>query len=173
MPRTMLSALVVVGLCATSACASSPPPQARAASVERVQCEPTATGSDTDRLIRSTTVIAVEPIYSDIITSNTSEKRVAGAKLVVRPPPGVTADEMTRLLQCHSARVLLGQVSGSAITNDPYWLADTWVDIQVTPEDGNFAITLSADSVRDNLKVYGRASRYADDHALATEPGLP
>jgi len=27
--------------------------------------------------------------------------------------------------------------------------------------------------VRDNLKVYGRASRYADDHALATEPGLP
>jgi hypothetical protein len=172
MPRTMLSALVV-GLCATSACASSPPPEARAASVERVQCEPTATGSDADRLIRSTTVIAVEPIYSDIITSNTSEKRVAGAKLVVRPPPGVTADQMTRLLQCHSARVLLGQVSASAIANDPYWLADRWVDIQVTPEDGNFAITLSADSVRDNLKVYSRASRYADDHALATEPGLP
>jgi hypothetical protein len=54
-----------------------------------------------------------------------------------------------------------------------YWLPDAWVNIDVRPEQGNFAVTLSADSVHDNLQVLGRAHHYAGDHMLATEPGLP
>jgi hypothetical protein len=80
---------------------------------------------------------------------------------------------MTRILQCHSARVLLGQVSPEAVRNDPYWLPGKWVNIEVTPENGNFAVTLSADSLRDNLQVLGHANDYANDHMLAVEPELP
>ncbi len=157
---------------AVSACASSPPPTARAAGVERMQCD--ASSAAQDDLVRSTRVLSVEPVYSHVITSNNnSEERVNGAKMVVRPPTGVSSEQMTRILQCHSARVLLGQVNSNTVPNDPYWLPDTWVNIEVKPENGNFAITVSADSVRENLQVYGRANHYADDHMVATDPGLP
>jgi hypothetical protein len=85
----------------------------------------------------------------------------------------MSSEQMTRVLQCHSARVLLGQVNSNTVPNDPYWLPDTWVNIEVKPENGNFAIALSADSVRENLQVYGRANHYADDHMVAADPGLP
>jgi hypothetical protein len=152
------------------ACSSAPRPAARAAGVERVQCDPSATAQDD--VVRSMRVIAVEPIYSHVASTGQSEERVTGAKLVVRPPQGMTADRMTRVLQCHSARVLLGQAA-SKDANDPTFLPDRWVNIEVTPENGNFAITLSSESVGDNLQVYGRANHYADEHMTAADPGLP
>jgi hypothetical protein len=85
----------------------------------------------------------------------------------------VSAEQLTRILQCHSARALLGRLDRDSVPNDPYWLPDTWVNIDVKAEDGNFAVTLTADTVRDNLQVYGRANRYADGHVLATGAGLP
>jgi hypothetical protein len=107
------------------------------------------------------------------MTASASEERVDGVKLLVRPPPGISAEQMTRILQCHGARALLGQVNRDAVRNDPYWLPDSWVNIKVTSENGNFAIKVSADTVRDNLKVFGLANHYADDHMLATDPELP
>jgi hypothetical protein len=155
-----------------SACASGPMPATKAAGVEHLQCDATVAAQDS--LVHSTKVLVVQPIYSHSMTSkNDSEERVSGAKLLIRPPTGVSADEMTRILQCHGARELLGQLNPEAVKNDPYWLPDAWVNIEVKPENGNFAVTLSADSVRDNLEVFGRANHYADDHMLATDPGLP
>jgi hypothetical protein len=138
-----------------------------------MQCDPSATATAQEELVRSTKVLSVEPIYAHIMTASSSEERVDGAKLIVRPPPGMSAEQMTRVLQCHSARALLGQVNRDAVRNDPYWLADRWVSIEVKPENGNFAITLSADSVRDNLEVLNHASGFASDHAVALEPELP
>jgi hypothetical protein len=168
-----LGSFVAVGvLSLTSACASSPVPATKAAGVEQLQCD--ASVSAKDSLVRSTRVLVVEPIYSHSMTSkNNSEERVSGAKLLIRPPAGVSAEDMTRILQCHSARELLGKLNPDAVKNDPFWLPDAWVNIDVKPENGNFAVTLSADSVHDNLEVFGRANHYADDHMLATDPGLP
>jgi hypothetical protein len=158
-----------------SACASSgQPPAAQAANVERVQCDGSATTQGEVELLRSVTVLDMEPIYSHVPTANNNtEDRVNGAKLLIRPPKGMDAEEMTRVLQCHSARVLLGQVSGSAVSNDPYWLPDAWVHIEVEPEDGNFAVLLSTDSIHDSLEVLGRAHQYAGEHLLAVAPPLP
>jgi hypothetical protein len=154
-----------------AACTPAPLPAAKAAGIEQAQCDATSTAQE--GLVRSTKVLAVEPIYSRIITTGSSDQRVDGVKLVVRPPPGVNADQMTRILQCHSARALLGQIDRESDRNDPYWLPDRWVNIEVRPENGNFAVTLSADSVRDNLRVLSQANGFASDHALATEPELP
>jgi len=115
----------------------------------------------------------MDPIYSHVLTANNgSENRVNGAKLLVVPPKGLSAEQMDRILEGHSAGVLLGQVSGSAIPNDSYWLPDSWVNIDVMSEGGNFAVTLTADTLRENLQVLRRATRYADEHQLAVEPAL-
>jgi len=158
-------------LALASACSSAPPPAARAAGVERLdQCAGTVDGL---ALLQSTTVLRMDPIYSHVLSANNgAENRVNGAKLLVVPPKGMSAEQMDRILECHSAGVLLGQISGSAVPNDPYWLPNSWVNIDVKPEGGNFAVTLTSDSVRENLQVLSRASHYADEHQLAIEPSL-
>ena len=172
MNNALKGLLTLAVISSASACASAPPPTTTAAGVERLQCDASATAQD--GLVRSTRVLSVEPLYSHIMTSrNNSEERVQGAKLLVRPPKDVSAEELTRILQCHSARVLLGRVNPDTVPNDPYWLPDTWVNIEVKPENGNFAITVSANSVDESLAVFSRANHYADDHMLATDPGLP
>src|SRR5580698_7329916 len=84
----------------TSACASNPPPAAQAARVVSMQCDSPATEQDAAQILNSAAVLDVKPVYSHIGTANNgSEERVSGAKLVVRPPAGVTAEQMTRILQ--------------------------------------------------------------------------
>jgi hypothetical protein len=171
MQRHVVGWLAVGAVSLASACASEPPPAARAVGVERMQC--VGTGQEAEQLVKSTNVLHVEPLYSHVRSSNNnSEERVNGAKLLVRPPKGVSAERMTRALQCHNARILLGKVQGESIADDPYWLPDAWVNIDVTPENGNFAVTISADSVRDNLQVFKRANRYGEQQ-MATQPELP
>lgn len=87
-------------------------------------------------------------------------------------PVGLTADQMTRILQCHRSRVLLGEENAAAVADDPYLLPDAWVDIDVRSEDGNFAIVLSSDTVRLNLELLGRAKHYAHDHMVAIQPTI-
>jgi hypothetical protein len=163
--------LAAGALSLAAACAGQPRATVQATSVERMQCDSSSTSQDD--LVRSIAVLHVQPLYSQVGSTGSTEERVNGAKLTVRPPKGVSAEQLTRVLQCHGARVLLGQINGSAVPNDPYWLPDTWVTIDVKPENGNFAVTVNADTLRDNLQVYGRAHHYADDHMVASDPGLP
>jgi hypothetical protein len=135
-----------------------------------VQCPGAKTAQGDLRLLETTTVLKAEPIYSLVHTGGNEEDRVSGAKLLIRPPEGVTADQLTRVLQCHSARVLLGQVDRSQLPDDPYWLPDAWVDIDVTPEAGNFAVTLRADSVAKNIQVLNRATAFAGTHHDTATP---
>jgi|HubBroStandDraft_4_1064222.scaffolds.fasta_scaffold67984_2 hypothetical protein len=165
------STLAIGALAFGSACASQPRPTIRAADIERIQCDSTSTSRDD--LVRSIAVLRVRPMFTHMRSNTSGEDRVNGVMLLVRPPGGVSAEQLTRILQCHGARALLGQLDGDSVQNDPYWLPDTWVAIDVKAEDGNFAVTLTTDTVRDNLRVFGRANRYADEHALANGSGLP
>jgi hypothetical protein len=152
-------------------CASAPTPTVKAAEVERMQCDESTTPEQDAQILATTKVIRSEPIYSNIpSTYGDIEHRVNGAKLLVRPPEGVSAERMTRILQCHSARELLGQSDRPDLASDPYWLPGAWLEIAVTPEDGNFAITLEADTIAKSLQVYARAVAYADAHPLSAEP---
>jgi hypothetical protein len=97
-------------------------------------------------------------------TNDTDEERVNGATLVISAPEGVSADKLAQLLQCHSAAVLLGQIDRSKFFDDPTWLPNAWLDIDVKPEGRNFAVTLSANTVAKNLQVLQRATAFADTH---------
>jgi len=147
--------------------ASEAPPARHAQAVELMQCPESPTPQGEARLLASTKVLDFEPIYSRVPTGNNDiEYRLNGAKILIRPPQGMTADQMTRALQCHSARVLLGQVDQTQFPNDPYWLPNTWVNIDVTPEEGNFAVRLSADNIPHNRSIFERARVFADLHAI-------
>jgi len=147
-------------------CAERVAPTAKAASVEQRRCNGPQAAAEDLRLLQSTAVLGARPLYSHVITGkNDTEERVTGAQLEVRPPEGVSPERLTRALQCHSAQVLLGQVDPSSLAaDDPYWLPEAWLDIQVKPGDGNQVVVLRADSVPDGLKVLHRATAFAESH---------
>jgi hypothetical protein len=156
----------------TAACATTLPPEQKAAEVERFQCDSNPVVANEDvRILERASVISSEPLYSHVLTgADDSEQRVDGAKLVIRPPDGVSAERMTRIIQCHAARALLGKLDRAGLPDDPFWLPDTWVSVEVRPENGNYAVVLEANDVRTNLKVAAGARRYALSHALAAAP---
>jgi hypothetical protein len=166
-------AVTALGMaCIACACVSeSQTPAARAASAERLRCSDPRVSQNELRVLSATTVIEAEPIYFHLSASQGSgEKRVSGAKLLVRQPDGVSSDEMTQMLLCHSAKALLGQVDMGAFPNDPYFLPDAWVDIDVKPENGFLAVRISADKVWQNLEVLHRATAFADVHRAVVGP---
>jgi hypothetical protein len=161
----VLTILPIAALAA--ACASADRPAARAAKVERIQCESGAVAQSDLAVIRSVKVIDAEPLYS-YMASNAGDndgRIVDGAKIVVRPPVGVPAERLSRILQCHNAQVLLGVQS--KLPTDPFWLPGTWLSIEVNPEHGNYAVTLEADTVADNLKLAAQATAFAKAQAIA------
>jgi hypothetical protein len=160
--------LLPLALPAMVGCAATLPPATQAAEVERVQCD-SGKASDAElQIVQSASVIQAEPLYSHVLThgGNDAERRVDGAKLVIRPPEGVSADRMTRILQCHGARALLGKLDHASLPEDPFWLPDTWVTVEVKPENGNYSVTLEANDAPSNIKLAARAMAFAEAHPL-------
>jgi hypothetical protein len=147
-----------------SACAANMRPTSRATQLEQAECSTTVAGQDDLRLLQTAKVLKAEPIYSMMHTATGDEDRVSGARLVITPPEGVSAERLTQMLRCHSAEVLLGQVDRSKFPDDPYWLPNAWLDIDVKPEGANFAVALSSNTVARNLQVLRRANAFADAH---------
>jgi hypothetical protein len=166
-------ALFVLGApCATSSCVQEPTPVQRATSVASLQCADPRDSQDEARVLQETTVLKAEPItfHAGMSTRSEGGFTVGGTKLFVRAPDGVSADEMTRILQCHVAKALLGQVDPASLANDPYYLPNTWVDVDARPEQGFMVVRLIADRVWQNLAVLHRATAFADAHRQVPSP---
>jgi hypothetical protein len=157
------AALTLVAACATSAV----PPRSQAAEVERIQCGSGEADSEDLAVLQTAGVIKAEPLYSHVLTGNNgAEERMDGVKLLLRPPDGVSADRMTRIIQCHSARAFLGKVDRAKLPDDPFFLPDTWVSVEVRPENGNYAVILEANDLSTNLQLAAHARAYAEAHPL-------
>jgi hypothetical protein len=162
---------VAIGLAfIATACTEGIVPARKAAAVEQMQCSHSAAAGDDVRILQHTSVLSAGPLYSHVVCKDGSEDRIVGARLVVRAPEGVSPERLTRVLQCHSAQVLLGQVDSSRFADDPYWLPDAWLDIQVKPENGNLEVVVRADNIPDGLHVLQRATAFADTHRTTADP---
>jgi hypothetical protein len=149
-------------------CAARIPLPARAASVEASECRDALPAEDEARAVDAMTVLSARAtVYQDPCRGTCQIRTV---KLVVRPPQGVSLSRFERILRCHNLRVLDGEVDASRIPNDPYGLRDSWLEIEVKPEDGNFQVALSGDHVSDTLRILGRAKAYAAAHASVPRP---
>jgi hypothetical protein len=146
-----------------SACAAMAP-TAKATEVEQAQSCSNGAAQDDLRLLQTAQVLRAEPLYSEIHSNTTDQQVVTGARLVVSASEGVSADRLSHMLQCHSAAVLLGQLDRSKFAEDPTWLPDAWLDIDVKPLGANLAVTLRANTVARNLEVLQRATAFVDAH---------
>jgi hypothetical protein len=147
-------------------CAAPVPLPARAASVEASECRDALPAEDEAKAVDAMTVLGARAtLYQDPCRGTC---QIRAVKLVVRPPQGVTLSRFARILRCHNLRVLDGEVDESRIPNDPYGLRDSWLEIEVKPEDGYFYVTLSGDHLSDTLRILDRAKAYARTHAPAS-----
>jgi hypothetical protein len=158
---------LVVGLGATGAalllllcgCMQSAALATKAGSAEQLECTGATVSPDELRLRESMTVLKVErQVWWDWCYGIA---KIEGTKLLVRPPVAMSSEQLSRNLQCASARAALGRVDPGALPNDPYGLPGAWVDIDVNPEGDNFAVTLRADSVPHNILLLRRATAFA------------
>jgi hypothetical protein len=165
-PRRATTIALLIGVWPL-ACASVAP-QTKAAEVEQLQCEPSSSDEVDLRLLAGMTVLSVHPIYSYVHTATTgTDKRVAGAKLLIRPPEGIDSSRVLRILQCHSARAVLGHLDRSRYPGDPFWLEGAWLEIDVAPEAGNLAVKIAADDIHQNLAILERARTFQRAQTLA------
>ncbi len=161
-----LGAMVTaLGLLA-GACATPVSLPARAASMAANECRDALPAEEEARAIESIQVLEARPKFHQNACNGVCT--VWGVYLVVRPPGGVDPERFARILRCHNLRVLDGEVDASRIPNDPYGLRDSWLEIEVKPDAGNYIVTLVGDHVSDTLRILQRAKAYSAAHRAGT-----
>jgi hypothetical protein len=101
----------------------------------------------------------VEPAYSYVQSGNDRRPNLRGARILVKPLPGISAEGLTRSLECHEARAVLHDAGPS--DDDPYVLPGQWVDVAVSSEGDGFVVLARVMSVSDARSVLDRARRFA------------
>jgi hypothetical protein len=157
--------VTALGLLA-GACATPVPLPARAASMEANECRDALPVEEEARALESIRVLAVRPKFHQNACNGVCT--VWGVYLVVRPPGGVDPERFARMLRCHNLRVLDGEVEASRIPNDPYGLRDSWLEIDVKLDSGNYVVTLVGDRISDNVHILQRAKAFAAAHGPGT-----
>jgi hypothetical protein len=110
-------------------------------------------------LLSHDVVEEVEPALSYVQTGNDRRANLRGARIHVRPQPGMTIETLTRTLECHQSRVTLAQVQASP--EDPYVLPGRWLDTDVESKGDEFIVLVRIDSFEDARRVLERARRFA------------
>jgi hypothetical protein len=118
-----------------------------------------STPGETTPALLASAVDSVEPAYSHVSSGpGDREARLRGARLHVRPLPGLSRESLQRDLECHQMRVTLG--SAPPLANDPYVLPDRWIDIDVDSEGDGFVAQVRTDKFDDAKEVLARARRF-------------
>jgi len=110
--------------------------------------------------VETLSVLRAEPQYH--VDTCSGAGQVFGVRLLVSQAPGESAGQLARTLECHGARAILAP--SSRLPDDPFWLPTSWVSIDVKPEAGNLLVTLSGETVSDNLRILQRARAFAAQH---------
>jgi hypothetical protein len=148
------------------ACAKPVPLPVRAASMEAIECRDALPAEDEARALDSIRVLEARPKFHQNACNGVCT--VLGVYLVVQPPGGVDPERFARMLRCHHLRVLDGEVAASRIPNDPYGLRDSWLEVDVKLDAGNYVVTLVGDQVSDTLRILQRAKAYSAAHGAGT-----
>jgi hypothetical protein len=107
-------------------------------------------------------VDSVEAAYVHVQSGPSDrEARLRGARIHVRPLPGLTRESLQRTLECHEARVTLRGADGE--DTDPYVLPGRWLDIDVASEGDGFVVAVQVDGFDDARRVLDRARRFSHE----------
>jgi hypothetical protein len=158
----------------TVGCAGQTPPQGgvktpadRAAFMERTRCS-----GDDDKLtaavLNGTAIVGVKPAYSNVGDAKGGpQPELRSAIISVSALPGLTAEWLDSALECHSAKTTLGHAP--AASNDPFWLPEASIDIDVRPAKDGLDIVVTGYSPDEARRILGRASAFAPKAAAPTK----
>lgn len=104
-------------------------------------------------------VEGVEPAYSTVPSGNDRAIRLRGARLYLRPAFNESPQALQRALECHQARVTLGDTP--AIADDPYVLSGAWLDIDVDSNGDGLVALVRVERFDDARRVLERARSFA------------
>jgi hypothetical protein len=128
------------------------------------QVEPKCAGFSEEaaaQMLSADVVDSVEPAYSYVQSGPVSrEARLRGARLHIKPLPGLSRESLARNMECHESRVTLGQVP--AREDDPYFLPGSWLDVDVDSEGDGFVASIRVDDMEAARKVLARAQHLAN-----------
>ena len=100
----------------------------------------------------------VDPTYVWDTCAGTAQ--VTGVKLALSPD-AVESAPWGGLLSCPSARVLIANGHGSASGASPAWTPDGWVDLVVERDRETIVLTVRAESVPKNIRLFRRVATFA------------
>jgi hypothetical protein len=131
---------------------------------ERVRTRCASNGDETAiaPVLDGSAIESVEPLYNQ----GEGGARIghwsvlAGTAITVRAIPGVTAEWLTRALECHSARRVMGSIPSSATPNDPFWLPGRMIDIEAQSAHGAFRIEVRGAGPAEGRQVLDRARAF-------------
>jgi hypothetical protein len=104
-------------------------------------------------------VMSVEPAYVHMNAPAWGDVRLRGASLRMRPTLNMPVGVLQRTLECHQARVALGDAA--ELDEDPYVLAGSWLEIHVSGTEEGLVAAVYADSIEDARRVVDRARKFA------------
>jgi|SRR5580692_5072978 hypothetical protein len=110
-------------------------------------------------LLSPSSVDTVQPAYATVPSGPAErEARLQGVRIRLRPTPGMSSETLTRSIECHQARVTLGELVPDA--DDPYVLPGVWLDLDASSARDSFVIVVGADDIEDARLVLERARRF-------------
>jgi hypothetical protein len=71
----------------------------------------------------------------------------------------MTSEVIQRKLECHEARVLLGEAPAREV--DPYAIGGAWLEIRADSEGYGFVVAVKTDELREAKDVLKRARLFA------------
>lgn len=144
-------------------CALSPIPDTRTPSDFAHGMESKCRDFSEDQIAAMLTPASIDSVDADYVYvmggPNGRSARLRGARLHLRPAPGASPESLTRALECHEANVVLGRTRSPI--DDPYVLADRWLDIKVASEGDSFVTLVTTDDFDAAQEILARAKRFA------------
>jgi hypothetical protein len=137
-------------------------PTDQAAELVRTRCASSADETALAPVLDGSAIESVEPLYNSVVAYKTGGfSELTGTAITVRALPGVTAEWLTRALECHSAKRVMASGSSTAATNDPFFLPGRMVEIDARSAHGGFRVEVRAAGPVDGHQVLDRAKAFA------------
>ena len=127
----------------------------QAATAELPRCTREQADALLARVMDGSAVERVDPIYNGF-ASKTSNPRLLGAAITVRPAPGETAAWLERSVECY-ASAQRREDPGPRMASDPFVLPGSPVEIEVTPVRDALRIDATGQSSDDARIILARA----------------
>jgi hypothetical protein len=116
-------------------------------------------------LFEPSSIVSVAPLYFTKSVRGDQEQELLGVTLVLRPFPGMTSQELERLLNCHAARSQLRKVGEPTVANDPYWVPGHVVRISVDFDEGVTKVKVEGRDFTTAKEALARARAFVAETA--------